>query len=159
MAAVWAEGSEGTEVPGLHATRRWDVLHERAPGAAELSRMDGIAEGLQGRGSHAGVLHSALASYEKMIERLVIQWPNAWGFICQAEDKARAERLEKIRRQFITDKKMGKSVPDDFKEDDPWPSVFRTWPRMRNSGQSKWFIRQWHGRRQAEEVSPWRRRR
>ena len=46
---------------------------------------------------------TALLGYEKMVERLVIQWPAAWGLICQAEDKARAERLEKIRRNFAAE--------------------------------------------------------
>ena len=68
---------------------------------------------------------AALSAYEKTVERLVIQWPNAWGLICYAEDKARAERLEKTRKQFVTDKKLGNAVPADFREDDPWSCVFR----------------------------------
>ena len=67
---------------------------------------------------------AALSAYEKTIERLVIQWPNAWGLICYAEDKARAERLEK-RKQFVTDKKLGNAVRADFQEDDPWSCVLR----------------------------------
>ena len=43
---------------------------------------------------------AALVSYEKIVERLVVQWPSAWGLICQAEDKARAERLEKLKRRW-----------------------------------------------------------
>jgi len=49
---------------------------------------------------------SSLASlqvYEKAIERLVLQWPKCWGLIYQAEDKARAERLDKIRRRLMVD--------------------------------------------------------
>ena len=44
---------------------------------------------------------TALPNYDKMAELLVIQWPTAWGLICQAEDKKRAERLEKIRRNLV----------------------------------------------------------
>ena len=31
--------------------------------------------------------------YEKVIDKLVLQWPKAWGLIAQADDKARAEKL------------------------------------------------------------------
>ena len=37
----------------------------------------------------------------------------------------RAERLEKTRKQFVTDKKLGNPVPANFREDDPWSCVFR----------------------------------
>ena len=44
---------------------------------------------------------AALQLYEKVIEKLVIQWPRAWGLIAQADDEARAEKLEKIRRSIV----------------------------------------------------------
>ena len=60
---------------------------------------------------------ASLITYEKTVERLVIQWPNAWGLICYVEDMT--------RKQFVTDKKLGKPVPTHFREDDPLSSVFR----------------------------------
>ena len=63
---------------------------------------------------------TALLGYEKMVERLVIQWPAAWGLICQAEEKARAERLEKIRRNFVAEAAQGKQMPADWDSDAPW---------------------------------------
>ena len=72
---------------------------------------------------------TALLNYEKTIERLVVQWPAAWGLICQAEDKARAERLEKIRRNFTADAAQGKAVPADWDADAPWTSCMQALAR------------------------------
>ena len=72
---------------------------------------------------------TALLNYEKMIERLVIQWPNAWGLICQAEDKARAEKLEKIRRNFVAEAGRGKTMPADWDADSPWTCCLQTLTR------------------------------
>ena len=72
---------------------------------------------------------TALLNYEKMIERLVIQWPAAWDLICQAEDKARAERLEKIRRNFVAEAAQGKQMPADWGADAPWTSCFQALTR------------------------------
>ena len=44
----------------------------------ELPTMDGLVEGLW------FCTMAALAYYEKTIQKLVIQWPAAWGLICQA---------------------------------------------------------------------------
>ena len=66
-----------------------------------------------------------LSSYEKLIERLVVQWPSSWGLICQAEDKARAERLEKIRRRLLSDDLTGKTLPSDWDRSSPWSCCFR----------------------------------
>ena len=68
---------------------------------------------------------AALLNYEKLIERLVVQWPMAWGLVCQADDKARAERLERIRRNFVVDQAAGKSMPTDWDPDSPWTTCFR----------------------------------
>ena len=68
---------------------------------------------------------TALLNYEKMVERLVVQWPAAWGLICQAEDKARAEKLEKIRRSILADAAQGKPTPSDWGADSPWTCCFQ----------------------------------
>ena len=68
---------------------------------------------------------SALQVYERNMERLVLHWPNVWGLIVQADDKARGERLEKVRRQILADKQKGKSTPDDWTESKPWSACFR----------------------------------
>ena len=68
---------------------------------------------------------AALQLYEKTIERLVTQWPKCWHLIVLADDKGRAERLEKLRRRFLVDEDGGRSVPGDWSKDKPWPACFR----------------------------------
>ena len=48
-----------------------------------------------------------------------------WGLICSADDKARAQHLDKIRRKFIQDQANGVTVPTDFSEDRPWTTCLR----------------------------------
>ena len=69
---------------------------------------------------------AALQGYERVIERLVMLWPDCWSLIVQADDKARGEKLEKVRRQFLADLQLGKTVPDDFTPGAPWSCCFRT---------------------------------
>jgi hypothetical protein len=45
----------------------------------------------------------SLMTYEKAIERLTVQWPKNWSLIAHADDKARAERLERLRRTLVMD--------------------------------------------------------
>ena len=68
---------------------------------------------------------AALLLYEKVIEKLVLQWPKAWGLIAQADDKARAEKLEKTRRAIVLDIAAGGTAPREFTEDEPWTACFR----------------------------------
>ena len=63
---------------------------------------------------------AVLLMYEKTIERLVMQWPRCWGLIAYAEDKARAEKLDKIRRRLQQDKRMGKGMAPDWTAENPW---------------------------------------
>ena len=69
---------------------------------------------------------AALLLYEKVIEKLVMQWPKAWGLIVQADDKARAEKLEKVRRAIALDIAAGGTPPREYTEADPWTACFRT---------------------------------
>ena len=68
---------------------------------------------------------AALLLYEKVIEKLVLQWPKAWGLIAQADDKARAEKLEKIRRSIALDIAAGGAPPREYTEAEPWTACFR----------------------------------
>ena len=68
---------------------------------------------------------AALTAYEKCIEKLVTLWPQCWGLIAAAEDKARAERLERIRRKMIIDESNGKTMPADWNEAAPWTTCFK----------------------------------
>ena len=68
---------------------------------------------------------ASLMSYEKTIERLTVQWPRNWSLIAHADDKARAERLERLRRFLLNDSREGRAVPADFSEDKPWSVCFR----------------------------------
>lgn len=46
---------------------------------------------------------ASLLIYEKTIEKMTAQWPRNWGLIAHADDKARAECLERVRRQLVVD--------------------------------------------------------
>ena len=67
---------------------------------------------------------AALEVYEKHVERLVLQWPSCWGLIYAADDLARAERLEKLRRRFTVEAGLGRQVPRDWNEAKPWSCLF-----------------------------------
>ena len=68
---------------------------------------------------------SALQQYEKLIERLTLHWPQAWGLIALADDKGRAERLEKLRRNVVVDVQAGRQAPLDWDENHPWSVCFK----------------------------------
>ena len=63
---------------------------------------------------------SSLQQYEKCVERLTLHWPQTWGLIAQAEDKGRAEKLEKIRRGLVADELAGKAMPAEWDAENPW---------------------------------------
>ena len=69
---------------------------------------------------------AALQLYEKNIEKLVLTWPKCWGLIAAADDKGRSEKLEKIRRRFLSDELSGKNTPADWSRDAPWTCCFKT---------------------------------
>lgn len=68
---------------------------------------------------------AVLLQYEKTFERLVIQWPRCWGLIAYAEDKARCEKLDKIRRKLQQDNLAGRTMPSDWSEANPWNACLR----------------------------------
>ena len=67
---------------------------------------------------------AALQGYEKTVEKLTLQWANCWGLIARADDNARAERLERIRRSLLVDQANGKSMPLDWDVNRPWTACF-----------------------------------
>ena len=66
---------------------------------------------------------SALENYARHIERLVTQWPSAWGLIAAADDQARAEKMSRIRRTILLDQSMSRQVPRDWDPREPWSCV------------------------------------
>ena len=68
---------------------------------------------------------ASLTAYEKCVERLVTLWPQCWGLIAVAEDKARAERLERIRRRLCLEEANGKSMPSDWNAGNPWTTCYK----------------------------------
>ena len=67
---------------------------------------------------------AALTNYERFVERMVTQWPTCWGLIAQAEDKMRAEGLERWRRRIMTAATLGRQIPLNWEPARPWTSVF-----------------------------------
>ena len=67
---------------------------------------------------------ASLQTYERFVERLTIQWPTAWGLIAQAEDKVRAEGLDRWRRKIQAAAALGRQVPQDWDPMQPWNSIF-----------------------------------
>ena len=67
---------------------------------------------------------AALEAYSCQIEKLMVQWPKTWGLIYTADDSARAERLEKLRRRFTIDAGQGRQVPRDWDPIRPWSCIF-----------------------------------
>jgi len=76
---------------------------------------------------------ASLLMYEKQIERLTVQGPRNWNLIAHADDKARAERLERLRRNLVIDAKEGRPIPSDFVEARPWLVCFRLLSQDDNS--------------------------
>ena len=70
------------------------------------------------------VAESALHRYEKHIEKLVKYWPDCWGLIYIAEDKFRAEHLDRIRRRIEGEIARGLKEPPLWNKSLPWSASF-----------------------------------
>ena len=70
------------------------------------------------------VAECALTRYSKRIERLSLCWPEAWHLIALADDKMRAEGLERIRRRIETSIANGSPAPQQWSAAKPWTSAF-----------------------------------
>lgn len=67
---------------------------------------------------------AALETYARHIERLVTQWPQCWGLVYTADDTARAERLDRMRRHLTVEAARGRQVPVDWDPMKPWSCLF-----------------------------------
>ena len=98
---------------------------------------------------------AALQQYEKTIEKLTTQYPQAWGLVAQADDKGRAERLEKIRRSILTDKALGRTLPAGWDEREPWTHIVsKPCQRMKSFGPNRFDTRLQCGSHQGAEELP-----
>lgn len=66
---------------------------------------------------------SALETYSRHIEKLVLQWPSAWGLVASADDQARAEKMSRLRRSILLDQSVGRQIPRDWDPGAPWSCV------------------------------------
>ena len=67
---------------------------------------------------------AALEAYGRHIERMVVQWPQCWGLVYAADDGARAEKFEKMRRHYSIEASLGRQVPRDWDPLRPWSCIF-----------------------------------
>ena len=67
---------------------------------------------------------AALETYSRQVEKLHTQWPRCWGLIYLADDGARAEKLEKVRRRLTIESAQNRQVPRDWDPMKPWSCVF-----------------------------------
>ena len=67
---------------------------------------------------------ASLEAYSRQVEKLHTQWPKCWGLIYMADDGARAEKLEKLRRKLTIESAQQRQVPRDWDPMKPWSCVF-----------------------------------
>lgn len=67
---------------------------------------------------------ASLEAYSRQVEKLHVQWPRCWGLIYMADDGARAERLEKMRRRLTIEAAQNRQVPREWDPMKPWSCVF-----------------------------------
>ncbi len=67
----------------------------------------------------------ALQKYERCVEKLVNDYPEAWHLVVVAEDKMRAEHFEIIRTRITQDIADGLPAPREWAAAHPWIAVFR----------------------------------
>ena len=67
---------------------------------------------------------SSLETYSRHMEKLVLQWPTAWGLIAAADDQARAEKMSRLRRGILLDQSLGRQIPRDWDPGAPWSCIF-----------------------------------
>ena len=67
---------------------------------------------------------ASLEAYARHIEKLTVQWPQCWGLIYQADDCARSEKMDKMKRKLTIEASRGRQVPIDWDQKKPWSCVF-----------------------------------
>ena len=69
----------------------------------------------------------ALEAYRMCIEKLVVQWGDAWHLIVVADDKMRYVQLERIRKRIVAD--IARGVPigtfHEWDANNPWSGALR----------------------------------
>eukprot|EP00972_Heterocapsa_arctica_P087946 12968403-Heterocapsa_arctica.AAC.1 len=66
----------------------------------------------------------ALTRYARQVERLSKDWPTAWHLVYLADDKMRAEHLEKLRRRILLGIEQGDRPPPLWSDQRPWSAAF-----------------------------------
>ena len=66
---------------------------------------------------------SALDAYFRHVERLTTQWPHCWELIYAADDLARSEKMNKVRRRISIDAALGRPSPVNWDPGQPWNAV------------------------------------
>ena len=67
----------------------------------------------------------SLERYERNIEKLVVDYPEAWHLVVVAEDKMRAEHFEVLRTRVVQSIADGSPAPRDWNPLHPWIAIFR----------------------------------
>ena len=124
------------ELPGPQNLQQWLTSWRLYKAACLMLRISSLA---------------SLQIYEKAIERLVLQWPRCWGLIYQAEDIARAERLDKTRRKLRVDTAKNQIEILTCRG----RHVFVSWPLTNNVGVNKFAIRLQRGLQLEQRASHW----
>ena len=70
------------------------------------------------------IAEMALQRYRENMERLAGLWPEAWHLIYLADDKMRAEGLEKYRRKIEAGISAGRPAPPLWDASEPWSACF-----------------------------------
>ncbi|CAE7562467.1 unnamed protein product [Symbiodinium natans] len=67
---------------------------------------------------------ATLQLYERHVEKLVKLYTEAWHLIALADEKARGEKLSRIRLKLSADAAAGRPTPPQWDPDRPWPACF-----------------------------------
>ena len=97
------------EVPGPKSMEHW--LHSWRVFRVACVMLDIVAE-------------VALQKYQKHIEKLSKLFPDCWGLIYVADDKFRAEHLDRTRRKIEGDIARGLAAPPLWNPSSPWSACF-----------------------------------
>ena len=96
---------------------------------------------------------AAIMAYYQNMDALVLEWPECWSLIYMADDKARAEGLQRKRRQFENSISLGQSPPALWDPASPWSACLLAlaqddnyWNKQVRNLAMSWMTRGKHGR-------------
>ena len=78
------------------------------------------------------VSHGVLESYENTITHFVREWPDLWGFIYEAENRACRDEMEMIRRRADRGQKLNLEWCRSYHASRPWEFTFAQLSDRRN---------------------------